>query len=633
MTNFGIMIASFSLFILSMYFYKKPVKYKFTLPFYFIIIFISFLLYIAYSVSDYLSGNGIDDATIYHLKYGLGGAGFLEYKNLIILTIFIILLGSILFFWFFSKKKTSDKGNILIAYSLLLLSLLVNPASIDIYKAFNVNYTESDEFYKYYKKPYIEQITDNTKNLVFIYGESLERTYFNQKVFPGLIKELRKINGKVISFSDIIQVPGNGYTIGGIVNSQLGIPLVTTSYGNSMSGMDKFLPSAIGLGDLLHDKNYYLAFYGGAKLTFAGKGKFFKTHGFDEVLGRDELYPRLKDKNYLNGWGLYDDTLLDIVYERFIELSKKNKRFGLFTLTLDTHHPNGHISKSCNSKYKDGSNPILNAVVCSDYLISKFINKIISSPYAKNTIIVLVSDHIALRNTAHSLLTSKIRVNGKIRKINRRNLFMIIDPTGNQHERANIFGSNFDIGSTILPFIGYKGDIGLGRNLLLNKEKNTSIKQFKRRNKKKLKIAKIEKTYIMTKLKHWKGMAIKFWNFPRLKNKLEIDLASKTVHLDKRKFKLPILILLNEQFLTTLKFQFNRNRTQQSLVEQLSEIEKDKYFILIDKGTRVNTINDKFNGEDFYLIAGKGNTYTKMMKLEEKQSFSTKEINKFLNKK
>ncbi len=128
-------------------------------------------------------------------------------------------------------------------------------------------------------------------------------------------------------------------------------------------------------------------------------------------------------------------------------------------------------------------------------------------------------------------------------------------------------------------------------------------------------------------------MAIKFWNFPRLKNKLEIDLASKTVHLDKRKFKLPILILLNEQFLTTLKFQFNRNRTQQSLVEQLSEIEKDKYFILIDKGTRVNTINDKFNGEDFYLIAGKGNTYTKMMKLEEKQSFSTKEINKFLNKK
>jgi hypothetical protein len=33
------------------------------------------------------------------------------------------------------------------------------------------------------------------------------------------------------------------------------------------------------------------------------------------------------------------------------------------TLTLDTHHPDGHPSRSCDgSIYRDGSNPILNAV-------------------------------------------------------------------------------------------------------------------------------------------------------------------------------------------------------------------------------------------------------------------------------
>ena len=31
--------------------------------------------------------------------------------------------------------------------------------------------------------------------------------------------------------------------------------------------------------------SYHLEFMGGADLKFAGKGKFFKSHGFDSVLG------------------------------------------------------------------------------------------------------------------------------------------------------------------------------------------------------------------------------------------------------------------------------------------------------------------------------------------------------------
>ncbi len=631
MTNLGLMIASVIIFILSIYFYNHPNKYKFTVLFYFTLIFISFILFISYGLADYLSGNGIDEATIYHLKYGLGGAGFLEYKFLIITTISIILLGSAWFFWFFFKKKASKKGNNMIAYFFIFLSLLLNPASIDLNKAFNVDYSESNEFYEYYKKPHIEQISENTKNLVFIYGEGFEQTYFHE-IFPGLIKELRTLKAKTISFTNIFQVPGNGFTIGGIVNSQLGIPLVTTSFGNSMSGMDKFLPSAIGLGDLLNDEGYHLAFYGGAKLTFAGKGKFFRTHGFDEVLGRDELYPRLKDKTYINGWGLYDDTLLDIVYNRFLELSKEKKKFGLFTLTLDTHHPEGHVSKSCNFKYKDGSNPILNAVACSDYLITRFINKIINSPYANNTIIVLVSDHISLRNSAHKLLTSMVRFRGKIKKIGRRNLFMIIDPIGDQYEETTITGSNFDIGPTILPFIGYSGEIGLGRNLLLNKKPNTPIREFIKKNRKKIRAASRENHRIRRKLKEWKGTVIKFWNFPRLKNSLTVDIENKLAKLDNRKFKIPILIELNEKFVTTLKFQFNKNRNQQSLVEQLFDIDKNKYFLLIEKGKNIKEINNQLNEEDYYLITGKGKNFTNIILLNKNTTFTKKEIQKLIKK-
>jgi len=113
----------------------------------------------------------------------------------------------------------------------------------------------------------------------------------------------------------------------------------------------------------------------------------------------------LPDLTYTNGWGYYDDTVLDIAFERFNQLSAQPKPFGLFISTMDTHHPNGHPSRSCKDKiYQEGTNPILNAVLCSDYLISNFINRVLESAYAEDTIIILSSDHLAMSNTASHLL-------------------------------------------------------------------------------------------------------------------------------------------------------------------------------------------------------------------------------------
>ena len=632
MANYVLLLTSIIFFLLSIFLYSKPIKYKFTIFFYFFTYFLSLFLFITYAVSDYLSGNGIDNSVIFHLKYGLKGAGFAEYKSLIIIVLSLLLLLTILLFIFLIKKNRNGKMQF-ISISFILISLISNPAIIDIYKAFNTDYSTSNEFYQHYKTPHIKQISDNTKNFVFIYAESLEHTYFNERVFPGLIKSLRNINGNVLSFSNIRQVPGNGFTIGGFVNTLLGIPLVTASFVNSMAGMDKFLPSATGYVDLLHDEGYYLAFYGGARLTFAGKGKLLKTHSFDEVLGKDELLPRLKDKKYLNAWGLYDDTLLNIVYKRFIDLSKKNKKFGLFTLTLDTHHPNGHISKSCNILYKDGSNPILNAVASSEHLISKLINKILTSPYADNTVIVLVSDHIALRNSAYKQLHRFIKIKGKNRRVPRRNLFMIISPNKkglSNYKIAGIYGSNFDIASTFLPFIGYSGDIGLGRNLLLNKGPNITLKKYIRLHRKKFLMARREKAYILRHLKNWKGTVMKFWDFPRLRKSIGIDIEKNTIQLDNRQFKLPILIELDEHFVTTLKFQFDISNKKQTLIGQLNNIGNDKSFLLINKGKEMKKLNNKLDTTNYYMIAGKGKNITKTIKIMKNITFSKKEIRIFL---
>ena len=251
--------------------------------------------------------------------------------------------------------------------------------------------------------------------------------------------------------------------------------------------MDTFLPLVTGLGDLLHDKGYYLTYYGGASLRFAGKGKFFSTHKFDDIRGRRELLPELKDRSYRTGWGLYDDSLFDLAYQRFLELSENHDKFGLFLLTLDAHNPNGYPSKSCQAIiYKDGSNPMLNAVAGSDYLITKFVNKIAQSPYGAMTVVVVASDHLALRGTATKLLN----------KAERNNLFMIIEPGATKPTKIRKLGSTLDIGVTILPFIGYEGAIGLGRDLADPKQSTEEIE------------------YIHKNIPSWKSSFSRFWNSP-----------------------------------------------------------------------------------------------------------------------
>lgn len=140
------------------------------------------------------------------------------------------------------------------------------------------------------------------------------------------------------------------------------------------------------------------------------------------VIGRDELAPQLDDPGYLNQWGLYDDSLLAMAKAQLDALASEPDPFALTLLTLDTHHPRGHVSRSCQdipytSDDNPGlnDNPILDAVHCSDQLLSEFIDYLLSAESLENTLVVVVSDHLALPNTASDILNQKPR----------RNLFMM----------------------------------------------------------------------------------------------------------------------------------------------------------------------------------------------------------------
>lgn len=378
----------------------------------------------AYLIADSLSGNGIDESVVFHLRHGVEGAGFKDFFKLYLIGILFFAVSIISSLFVFKKIKDTpsvQKTRSAYAASFIAIAFIIHPAVGDALTLINnassfnalppANQNEAYGFSQLYEAPTGTPKLKVQPNIVYIYAESFERTYFNQSIFPGLIQNLRKWESRSINFTNVKQVAGTGWTIAGMVASQCGIPLVTTgSNGNSMGAMDQFLPGATCLGELLNRAGYQLTYRGGADLNFAGKGKFYKTHGFTDVKGFHELKNELQDQSYRTGWGLYDDTTFDIAYKDFLSLSEKKKPFGLFMLTLDTHHPEGHMPKRCeNVRYEDGSNPILNAVSCSDKLIGEFLDKIASSPYADDTLVVVASDHFAMPNTARSQLESAER--------------------------------------------------------------------------------------------------------------------------------------------------------------------------------------------------------------------------------
>ena len=557
-----------------------------------------------YIVSDYFTGEGINDAVIFHLRYGLDGSGFGDYYLIIAIGIglFIVSLMAAVFYYRMVGKRSTQYfagWRKFISLFLLVVAWAIHPSLFFVYDGvlksvgFESALAREHSFSDYYHAPSIQPISEEHPNLVYIFAESFETTYFDETIFPSLVTHLRTMQSQSTHFTDIRQALGTSWTIAGMTASLCGLPLVTPStnehspQGNSMSKMRTFYSGAVCVSDLLHQEGYKLIYRSGSELAFAGVDKLYKTHHFDDVKGIKELKPLLKDTGYQTPWGLYDDTLFDIALNDFKRLSKSKQKFALYLSTMDTHHPYGHVSKSCKTQtYKDGSNTMLNAVACSDELITRFIKQIQDSPYGNNTIIVLGSDHLSMHNMAIDEL-----MKGK-----RRNQLMIIDPRYKEGKVVEKAGSTLDIGATLLPFLGYEAKMGLGRNLL--SEEKSLMEEF----------SSFDKL-----LRAWDKDVARFWEFPKIENDVMIDVKKQMIQLGKTGYNLPVLFRLSDAlevspfFEVKLKF-FETTK----LFGYLHDFAYDEPFVWIDKCSRIAHLDEKINAKGKWCLAyGKlGSTIT-----------------------
>jgi len=515
--------------------------------------------------SNYFTGEGINDAVIYTITSSLSGAGVQKYILPAVGLIITLLLLFLLLSWVLRLRKNHNYSKLysLLALVLAVLSIKTTPAYQQVTNLIKSQMTKGDsDFYSHYQVPG-KSLRGDRPNLVYIYAESLERTYFDEHAFPKLAPELNEIKNNSLDFSNTEQLPGTEYTIAGMVASQCGIPLFAPFDGNASSSLSTFYPQNVCLGDILKSSGYQNYFYQGASLSFAGKDLFLSSHGFDHMYGFKELAGVVKDPKYRNDWGWYDDTVLEVVFDKYLELAQKNQPFSLFALTVDTHHPDGFISRSCQRKsypFDGKENKSFAAVACGQEHIARLIEKIRATPYFKNTIIVVSSDHLAMNNTAYKYLNQH----------DRRDLFFMLRGDDVSSKVISLKRNTLDNGATVLDAMGGDNFIGLGRSSL----SSTSLSA----------------TYlnIKEKINEWKPDVISLWNFPKAISDYKIDSEKNTFSFSGAHFKLPLLLSvmpnkiepkLDAYLATPLK-------------QQLARFAPDEKFVWIDRCYKIGSVWD-----------------------------------------
>jgi phosphoglycerol transferase len=484
-----------------------------------------FLVVACWIIADWFTGCGFDDSVFYHLRFGTEGAGISDFTPQILIFIFIFFLGVVIsgLYYYLCKRCSGisvSVKEVLFSIILLIISYAVNPAVHNLFGYFYLNQIEKDFPLYFHAGPEVVSVK-SPRNVLYLYLEGLERTYLDKTIFPGLLPNLSVLEEKSVSFTHVDQPLGASWTIAGMVSSQCGLPLLML-FTNYDFSLNEFIPNARCLGDMLQEQGYRLEYMGGAKSEFAGKGLFYRSHGFSRIDGLQDL---LQEPDYVNSWGLHDDTLYDLLAQRFTLLGQQSQPFALFSINVGTHQPQGYIARSCEKfRYGNGRNKHLNAVHCTDKLIGDFLNRIKTEPAFTNTLIVLVSDHLAPPATITTPL---------LEKGDRKNLFMVIDP-GREPGTVTRPGTTLDITPTLLGYLNFGStSLGLGRDL--NGSEKTLLETF----------GSMEA--FNRRLLSWRASIDEIlWGYPSMPPEVAVSPDTMQVSIGERRIKYPVLITYQE---------------------------------------------------------------------------------------
>jgi phosphoglycerol transferase len=430
-----------------------------------------FLFFVPGWIHKNFGENVTTEQLLFHLLAGVDGAdpslfkSFIE-SNLIKparLTFGVFLADLALIFYFRRKHSTHKTKMAHWLLSIVTVVFLVSATCFSSVKLGVPAYVQSfwgdDDFSDLYHDT--NSITflkpKKKKNLLLIYVESLEYSLRRSQIHgSNLLHEIDALPGQNIE--KFHQAPGTGWSIAGMVSSQCSVPL-KPYYGNELNTKSKFLPGLTCLGDVLNQNGYTQYFLVGPEVTFSGMDKFYKGHGYNFALGRDEWRSKGLDKTLFTGWGegLHDDSLLEQAKIIMENETSKGTPYNITMITTDNHAQDGYPSPRCPNKSSTPS--YKETFKCTSGFIADFIRDLDSKKLLGNTLVVIMGDHLFMADTNKAPLFP-----------GRRYIYFKLLNAKKPLMRDSM--THFDVAPSILEDLGFVNEstvrFGLGLSLFSN---------------------------------------------------------------------------------------------------------------------------------------------------------------------
>jgi len=267
---------------------------------------------------------------------------------------------------------------------------------------------ETAIYQEHYQAPNNITFPEEKRNLVYIYLESMETTFFSREQGGALdtcvIPELYDLAADNVNFSCTDQVGGmlcgSGacWTIAAMVTQTAGLPLKTPpdTDGNDYGVDGTFLPGTTTLMDVLHGSGYQQALMVGSDAEFGGRDSYFSSHSVDNIY---DLYTARQDglipPDYKEWWGFEDAKLYLYAQQVLTEMASQEQPFAFYMLTADTHHIDGYVCSLCAATHEKQYE---NVYSCASRQALAFVQWLQAQDFYENTTIVLVGDHPTMDN-------------------------------------------------------------------------------------------------------------------------------------------------------------------------------------------------------------------------------------------
>jgi phosphoglycerol transferase MdoB-like AlkP superfamily enzyme len=503
----------FSICIASLFYLLRFVGHAFARLFSLLAMNVILIINILYVSILYETGFDFGPSVVLHASKEILGLVINEYGLLILSTVFIIISISFLFYKQWLAKREFKPGMLTTSLSLLAITanvMIIDKAdyytakevipSLSLYDTIAVynsnDYKNSIDYFSSVnyldsEKEILQRhgITKNweakpatppskKQNVIIIYLESLQYELTKRGGWPEkpIVPVIDGLTDRFTTFNNFYN--STTPTVNAMISSQCGIDIEYEGYSIFSDGYNSdkttndhktktasyYKHRLSCMPDILKANGYTQVFMKGADIDFTNKRRFFEEHGYDEVLGRDELFDETKHQAALNSWGLSDIDLFNEALTKLDELEKKQP-FNLTVLTVNSHVP-GFEDHRC-PKYSDG-NTLTNGFHCSDYALGNFLEAIFKRKLIENTYVFLVGDHTLF--AAPSVIEA---MEGKIPiSWYGKTYFSIFSPNGELPKEMNVIGYTPDFAATVLDLLNFEGVRFInGKSLITERKK------------------------------------------------------------------------------------------------------------------------------------------------------------------